>query len=466
VNQSSEGPKVHHLDPALAVPTPGRQAWWKTAATARKAFEAAGKPEEEIRVHLEQLRRSTGISSTFAPGMPGDGPEPGGPLAGCRTRPEAAPRGAEAPLSEGPAGPERLQGRAEPGLSSQSVKVNPNFPTLPGTALHPFKAPKKDKKARQKAKNTGRMTYRKWLRGELGQAAEDKRRKRKRIKYIQACKDKAWAVAVWPISNPEGRKVFCFKCHSWKHPGPCQAERLWNDILKTAEGFKGNEKISAYIVATHDVSKGIDRDLHWSYLSDCWDRRLSPRLRNLWGKYKFARTMEATRNGWGHVNIGIISQIIATWCSDPGCPHVFEKDCPNKNWWCRNCKGKGKRVRLCMGWSAQRKLLQGAAAASGFGRIVWLAPVKDAIKFSAYINKSYDSSAKLNGTGTGIALELTNSGVKNQLPIDAPPRLRRVSWSRNWPIPPELVPLPKEWTGELWTIPLEKVEAYYSRSAL
>jgi hypothetical protein len=390
--------------------------------------------------------------------MPDDGPEPGGPLVG--PNPQFGPAGGSG------AEPPR-KGPARPGLSRQVVKVNPKILPLPGVVDQPPSPPqlhpKKGRKSNAdlaKIKRSKRVTFKNWKKGVRGEAALERRKKAKPIKYVQACKDKAWTLDLERLDGT-AKVLVCFKCHSWRHPGPCQAEKLWNDILKTAEGFKGNEKISAYIIATHDTAKGIDRDLHWSYLADCWDRRLRGRMETLWGEYKFTRTLESTRAGWGHVNIGIVCPGIAAWCDVPDCPHVFEKRCPNPNRWCRNCHGTGMRIRLCGGWAVQRKRLQAAAIKSGFGMIVWLAPVKDAGKFANYINKSYESSKHITGTGTGVAMELTGSAVKNQLPTDAPPRTRRVSWSRDWPEPPE-ADKPKEWTGELWTIPLDKVAAYKS----
>lgn len=264
------------------------------------------------------------------------------------------------------------------------------------------------------------------------------RPKRRRFRSVAACADCAWTMVRWLKANPGKKYPRRFKCKLWRHEGPCADQRLYRDFLKVREGVLGRLKDSAYVVLTHDAANPeIDQFDHWSDLSSRWDRILKPALqkRSRWGKFKYTQTWEQTRKGRAHVNVGIVSPIVRTWCTVPECPHVSWKPCPNKNKWCRNCHGHAKgQGRLCRGWSAQRKVLQAAAVAAGFGGIVWLAPVETVDQFASYLNKRTSSPKQ---SADGIANELTSSAAKGQLPIYAPARFRRIRFSQDWPTPVE-----------------------------
>lgn len=275
---------------------------------------------------------------------------------------------------------------------------------------------------------------------------------------MTACRDKAWTLRFWRRDGTGDVALGRFKCGSWRHAGKCAAGRLYKDYLRVREGVAGKENQAAYIVLTHDAgSASIDKYDHWRDLSSRWDRALKPRLQKgtRWGKFQYAQTWEATQKGKAHVNLAVVSPRIAEWCSVDGCRHVTYRECPNKNPWCRNCGGRGTKGKLCPGWSAQKKILEEAAVASGFGRIVWLAPVASAEKFASYLNKRTVSRPRADA----IASEATSSAIKGQLPIDAPARFRRVRFSAKWPKPEEQVEKISDWTGELVQKPLEVVEA-------
>lgn len=206
------------------------------------------------------------------------------------------------------------------------------------------------------------------------------------------------------------------------------------------EGVIGREDESAYLVLTYDAQNPrVDKFDHWRSLSTLWDRRLKGRLQyyTRWGRFQYAQTWEETKRGSAHVNIGIVSPIVKTWCQVPGCKHVFWKECPNKNKWCRNCGGNAKgKGTLCKGWSKQKKMLSELAIQAGFGKMVWLAPVEagNAEKFASYFNKRTSSQP---AAADGVAAEITSSAIKGQLPIDAPEKFKRIRFSQSWPTPLE-----------------------------
>lgn len=339
-------------------------------------------------------------------GLPDGVSEPGGPLAGPRQG-----------LSGGPGAEPPILGGAEPALSRQSLRLTPRF---------------RDASAGKKASRTIRF--------------------RGIPKSCIACHQKAWTKALWRKSNPAASKYARrFVCHSWRHPGTCQSQRLFADFLRVRDGLIGKEDQSAYVVLTHDTGNpAIDKFDHWADLSGRWDKRLKSRLQRRWGKFQYAQTWESTRKGNAHLNLAVVTPRIRTWCQVEGCQHVTYRDCPNKERWCRNCGGRGKKGILCEGWSKQRKVLSAQAVAAGFGEIVWLSPVSSADKLASYLNKRTSSES--------TSLEITGSAIKGQLPIDAPARFRRIRFSAGWPKLPKQ-PKDEDWTGELVQKPLEHVEA-------
>lgn len=256
-------------------------------------------------------------------------------------------------------------------------------------------------------------------------------------KYVLACKQKAWTKVVWPRDEVLAKKTgFCFVCKSWRCQADCAAPALWRDWLRICEGLKGKEDQAAYIVLTVETGTK-DKYGHWAEMSEAWNWTLRPAMmkKSRWGKFQYAQTWEQTRKGFAHVNMGIVTPIIKTWCQVEGCKHVTYRECPNKSPWCRNCGGRGRKGKLCEGWQAQKKILQEQAVRAGFGEIVYLSPVQDAGKFSTYLNKRSGDGAST------IASEITSSAVKSQLPVDAPHHFRRVRYSSLWPVPAELAKL-------------------------
>jgi hypothetical protein len=249
-------------------------------------------------------------------------------------------------------------------------------------------------------------------------------------------------------------KLVCYKCQSWRHPGDCAKWRLFLDFLRVDEGLKLHPE-AVYIVLTADpATLPKDKYERWTALSEKWDRKLKPRLqhRKRLGKFQYCQTWEATtKNKWPHINMVLYGAGISAWCQVAGCAHVTWKDChvkktgePCSRKWCKNCKGKGKKPVLCEGFRALRKLISFHAVAAGFGMRVWIEPVRHHGKMAQYLNK--------------LSMEVTNSGVKDQLPTDAPQRFKRVRYSAAWPRPEE-EPKEDEWTGELIQKKLEEVEA-------
>ncbi len=259
-------------------------------------------------------------------------------------------------------------------------------------------------------------------------------------RYVLACEQKAWSKVVWKRDDPSKKKGFCFECKSWRCQASCAAGALWRDWLRIYEGVKGKEDQAAYIVLTVETN-GKDKYGHWAQMSEAWNWTLRPALmkKSRWGKFQYAQTWEQTRKGFAHVNMGIVTPKIKTWCLVEGCKHVTYRECPNKSPWCKNCGGRGRKGTLCKGWQAQKKILLAQAVRAGFGAVgLYLSPVQGAAEFSTYLNKR---SGSTKGGAAEIASEITSSAAKSQLPVDAPPHFRRVRYSSLWPVPPELAKL-------------------------
>ena len=273
------------------------------------------------------------------------------------------------------------------------------------------------------------------------------------LRYVAACKQEAWSLSLRHLDKPNVKKVVCFHCGSWRHVGSrCAKWKLYKDYLKIREGLKKNLGRSIYVVLTHQERFAGDRYDHWKDLSRRWDRKLRPRLmyEKRLGRFDYGQTWEQTKKRKAHINMVLYGLGLENVCREPGCPHIFWKDCPNKNPWCRNCGGHGKKARLCQGYRKLKKMITDQAVAAGFGKIVWVAPVTDEGTMAGYLNKM---------SGANISGEINNSAAKSQLPVDAPPRFRRIRFSRSWPVPEELLPKPKEWTGELVQAPVATVLA-------
>lgn len=268
-------------------------------------------------------------------------------------------------------------------------------------------------------------------------------------RHVAACDQKAWSLKLRHLDTGK-RKAVCYWCGSWRHPGRCAKWRLAQDFESIKYGLEHlfeTYGAVAYIVLTHKPE--ADQAKYQAFRSggEKWER-LRPRLNYRLGKTVSAQTWEQTRRGWPHTNIVLTFGEIRKICQVGGCEHAERVDCSNKNPWCKNCGGHGFKVRLCAGWRRLRKLIGEHARASGFGCRIWLEPVHTVGAMASYLNK--------------LILEVNESGKKDQLPTNAPPKFRRVRFTQDWPRPSK-ERKPKEWTGELVQKPVKEVEADIAR---
>lgn len=116
-------------------------------------------------------------------------------------------------------------------------------------------------------------------------------------------------------------------------------------------------------------------------------KKFSKRLVRLFGALAYVQTWERHKSGFPHANVAIHNEEI--W---------------------QRCKGDG--------WRGFRQLLKPMLVECGFGYVVHVAPLRPG------------GSLTLTGYLTKLSRELTGAGVKDQIPLNAPPGFRRLRASR------------------------------------
>lgn len=116
-------------------------------------------------------------------------------------------------------------------------------------------------------------------------------------------------------------------------------------------------------------------------------RKFSLRLIRRFGKLAYIQTWERHKSGFPHANVALHNEEI--W---------------------RLCEGDG--------WRNFRQVLKPMLVECGFGYVVHVAPLRPG------------GSLTLTGYLTKLSRELTGAGIKNQVPVNAPPGFRRLRASR------------------------------------
>jgi hypothetical protein len=227
--------------------------------------------------------------------------------------------------------------------------------------------------------------------------------------YVCACERKAWTIVTWARAEPGKKRAATFKCRSWRHEGSC---RLWKgaqDFVRCKEAIASRNGWT-YVVLTFDPKNLEGKDEAFVRGKALWSK-LRHSLTRRFGRVEYIQTWEAHKSGWPHVNVLI----------------------------------HNARINA-MGWKKFRRVLKVLAVKAGFGKIIWVEPMKSGDAMAGYLVK--------------LARELTGATVKDQVPVDAPAHFRRLRASRG------LLPAPHknpEITGELRFKRLEAVEVDLER---
>jgi len=211
-------------------------------------------------------------------------------------------------------------------------------------------------------------------------------------KYVRACMMDWWTFAFAKKSSPRAVRAVPFRCKSWRHKGTCAAEKGGQDAARIAAAIAGRERDAFFLTLTFDPREEPDPFASFAAVYRCW-RKASKRIRRGWGAFGYVATVEQTKRGWAHFHAVLFA---------PG----LRKAAAAADW-------------AGTGW----KSFQAAMVGSGFGRIMYMDPVRTPAAAARYIAK--------------LSIELARADVKDQTPVDAPPHFRRLRASRGVLPPPK-----------------------------
>jgi len=207
------------------------------------------------------------------------------------------------------------------------------------------------------------------------------------LKSVHMCESGSHSIVL--RNRITGKMMICpFRCRSWRHAGQCQHFKGAQDFVRVSDGIASRGDRWVYVVLTFNQRAELSEwDCYRSGV-DRWDK-LRKRLEYHHGKLEYVQTWEKhTKSGFPHVNVVIHNSSIWDACAGTG-------------------------------WQVWRQTLKAHAVACGFGTIApWVEPLRK------------DTGKGLAGYLTKLSRELTGAGVKNQIPVNAPPHFRRIRASR------------------------------------
>lgn len=210
------------------------------------------------------------------------------------------------------------------------------------------------------------------------------------LKSVHMCESGSHLFVLWAKSKPETSsiKFVPFRCRSWRHEGECQRYKGAQDFVRVSEGILSRGDRWVYLVLTFNQRQERSEWDVYRCGVDRW-KKLEKRLTRRHGKIEYVQTWEKhTRSDFPHVNVVI----------------------HNRSIW-EECEGDG--------WRSFRQELRPHAVECGFGTITpHVEPLRK------------DTGAGLAGYLTKLSRELTGAGVKNQVPVNAPPHFRRIRASQ------------------------------------
>lgn len=267
-------------------------------------------------------------------------------------------------------------------------------------------------------------------------------------RYIHACHAEKWSLELWPKDRPDQIRRLPARCMSWRHDGPCAEAKAKQDYARIAEALDGEDRATVvYAVftldpsawsaagwtgpATERIAGALENqramDAAYKELVVRW-RELIRRIRQEYGAVEYVATVEAHRSGWPHLNVILVSDILARAVR-------MEDSCLDG--WARKARGR----------EVARNVFWGMLEQSGFGPMAFAevaSPLtgdgKD--RLAAYISKLSNSVGKPfegdcgGGLIDSIEGRLVSELVKlSQTPHDAPPNFRRLRCSKGF-LPP------------------------------
>jgi hypothetical protein len=201
------------------------------------------------------------------------------------------------------------------------------------------------------------------------------------------CESGSHLVVSWDPKSDGPPSLQPFRCRSWRHTGECQRWKGSQDFVRCRDAMLAKGDHWVYIVLTFD-QKQFNNE--WSAYRGGVHRwqKLNQRLSYHYGRVDYLQTWEKhTKTDFPHVNVAV----------------------HNARIW-QTCRGDG--------WKQFRQLLTQHAVKCGFGFRVWVEPLREG------------QGLTLAGYFTKLSRELTGAGVKNQVPVNAPPHFRRIRASR------------------------------------
>jgi hypothetical protein len=232
----------------------------------------------------------------------------------------------------------------------------------------------------------------------------------RRLKSVAACESEAWTIASWKIKKPGRVHLRPFKCNSWRHEGECREKAGARDFVRCKEAMESKDSW-VYAVLTFDPSEWKGEYQAYRGGGKLWNR-LRTILCRKYGKLDYIQTWEATKKGWPHVNIVINNEQIL-----------------------KECEGDG--------WKKFRQDLKRMAVRAGFGKVLWVEPVRDPVEMAGYITK--------------LSRELTGASRKDQVPVNAPRHFRRLRASRG--LLPAKLSHAGVWTGQMIQRNVEEIRS-------
>lgn len=221
---------------------------------------------------------------------------------------------------------------------------------------------------------------------------------------VKACHNKAWTLKLWKKSNPADQINVPFTCRTWRHEGPCQRFKGAQDFVRMKEGLFKHEGW-VYMVLTYEDRRGSVANAY---------RKIGRQFQHFrqWIQRNYAAAGETLQY------IALIEQ------HRDGYPHV------NVLVHCRRFVDEALKD-----WQKLRKRVRRHAMATGFGKVFYLAPMKNQEAMAAYFVKLCGEVSKM-----------------SQAPMKAPSKFQRFR-SSNGLLPP--IRKDPEYTGELVQVPAD-----------
>jgi hypothetical protein len=235
-------------------------------------------------------------------------------------------------------------------------------------------------------------------------------------KSVEACAAGAWRLQLWrPGELDSGWREVSYRCRSWRHDGQCRQERAALDFRRISEAVEDcDPEALVYCVLTFARTPGLDPYEAFEALFRSW-RRLYFSMRRDWPGLRYVATVESHRSGHPHVNVLLDCRELADAVRAHASAHPS---------WSR----EGCAVHC------GRELLGGHLARAGFGQRVWVEVPRTRDGIVGYTAK--------------LARLASEAGKFCQVPMDAPPRFRRLRASRGF-LPPVRCRGSGEVTGRL-----------------